>query len=77
MNYVRDDIYYCGCCAQFYDIQTDELVELNLEDYAQAAPGFIRKVMADRERIASQPNRRPHVMKRRKPKSSKGFGKSK
>jgi hypothetical protein len=75
--YIRDDIYYCDCCGQFYDIKTDRRVELNLDDYAESVPGFVRKVMADRERIASQPNRTTHVMRRRKSKSSRGFGKFK
>lgn len=31
-NYQRDDIYYCDCCAEFYDIKTHELVNLKISD---------------------------------------------
>lgn len=54
VKYLRDDIYFCDCCAQFYDCVTHKVVDvkydempaevaLNLMCYRQLLASFIKK----------------------------------
>lgn len=68
-NYIRNDIYYCSDCGQFYKELTDQQVEV---PYSEMPAEFALKVMNHRKR----PSNRCHGIKRKpKPKQQgKGFG---
>lgn len=65
-NYQRDDIYYCDCCAEFYDIKTHELVNLKISDIPL---DMALLVMDARKKRKVNNHRSPNP--RRKP---RGFG---
>lgn len=65
-NYQRDDIYYCECCASFYDIVTHKLVDINLYDLPIE---FAGSVLDDRMRLDGIKQR--SASRRRRP---RGFG---
>lgn len=67
--YICNDIYYCSKCGHFYDIKTDQLVDVS---YTEMPAEFALKVMRDR-----QVPFRPCHAKRRANKAKrvdKGFG---
>ena len=47
MNYIRDDIYICPGCGQFFDEKTDKLVEVA---YSDMPAEFALEVMQIRQR---------------------------
>ncbi len=47
MEYQRDDIYLCPGCGQFYDIDTDKLVEI---PYWDMPASFALEVMSIRKK---------------------------
>jgi len=65
-NYQRDDIYYCSCCAEFYDIKTHELVNLKISDIPL---DMALLVMDARQKLKGNNHRSTKT--RRKP---RGFG---
>ena len=66
-NYERDDIYYCDCCASFYDIDTNKRVDINLCDLPT---DFAGQVLDDRIKLENIKQRSTNT--RRQP---RGFGK--
>lgn len=69
MKYIRDDIYYCSKCGQFYDRKTHVLVHV---PYTEMPAEFALKVMSDRQ----QPFRPCHAKRRanKARKDNQGFG---
>lgn len=69
LGYIREDIYYCSGCAQFFDELTDKLVEVS---YKEMPTDFAEQVKRDRQRKSKCGH------SRRKPKWKKppanGFG---
>jgi len=65
-EFQRDDIYYCDCCAEFYDIKTHELVNLKISDIPL---DMALLVLAARQKLKG--NNHHHPKTRRKP---RGFG---
>lgn len=69
MTYMRDDIYYCPDCGQFFDEQTQKLIEVL---YTEMPTDFAGRVMQDRK----NPSNKCHSQQRRRKGSnakSKGF----
>ncbi len=69
MNYIRNDIYYCKGCGQFFDELTDEQVEIA---YSEMPADFAIQVMSDRQ--LSRGFCHPRWRKRKPKKTWKGFG---
>lgn len=68
-EFQRDDIYYCKCCALFYDIKTQSEVHVPFEEMPL---DFAIQVMSDRQKSGKGRHK-----SRRKPKrSTKGFGRT-
>lgn len=59
--YDRDDIYYCNCCASFYDIKTHKLVDINLYDLPIE---FAGQVLDDRMRLDGIKQRSTKIRRR-------------
>ena len=69
-EYIRDDIYYCKGCGQFFDLVTDKLIEV---PYSEMPADFALRVMNDRQ----QPFKPCHTRRRGKAKkTAKGFDKT-
>ncbi len=49
--YQRNDIYYCSCCAKFYERITHKRVVIQ---YHEMPAEMAMEVMEDRQRIANQ-----------------------
>lgn len=56
--YQREDIYYCDCCAEFYDLKTNQKVEV---EFSEMPVCFAAQVRKKRQKLAKQKNRRPHT----------------
>jgi hypothetical protein len=69
-TYTRDDIYYCAGCGEFFDLQTNERVEV---PYTEMPAKFAMKVMSDRQRPFKPCHTRRRSSSRKK---TKGFDKS-
>ncbi len=67
MEYIRDDIYFCEGCGQFFDIETDKLVEV---PYWEMPAQWALTVMEIRKRKIKP----CHVAKRSKAVKVKGKG---
>lgn len=65
MQYMRDDIYFCEGCGEFYDIETDRLVEI---PYWEIPAQFALTVMEIRKRQVNP----CHIAKRAKATRIKG-----
>lgn len=70
ITYLRDDIYYCPGCGEFFDELTDKLVEV---PYTEMPADFALEVMSVRQR----PFRSCHAKRRvkRVKKTWRGFAK--
>ena len=70
ITYLRDDIYYCPGCGEFFDEVTDKLVDV---PYTEIPADFALEVMATRKR----PFRSCHVRRgvKRVKKTWRGFAK--
>lgn len=67
ITYIREDIYYCKGCGHFFDIKSNELVNIL---YSEMPASFALKVMNDRQR----PFRPCHARRRAKSKKTpRGF----
>ncbi len=64
--YQRNDIYYCSCCAKFYDRITHKRVVIQ---YHEMPAEMALEVMQDRQRIANdtriefEPRKKRHKTK--------------
>lgn len=67
--YERDDIYYCECCGEFHDTETDQRVDIPLHELAA---DFALLVMEHRQSIGNRKHKT--VVKRRRPSKRKGNG---
>jgi len=70
-DYQRDDIYYCECCGEFHDTETDKRIDVPLHELPA---DFALLVMEHRQSIGNRKHKT--VVKRRKQKEQKrnGFG---
>lgn len=66
-TYIRDDIYYCPGCGQFFDEITDKLVDV---PYSEMPADFALQVMDDRQKASKG----CHRQKRKRPKKDQGKG---
>lgn len=67
-KYIRDDIYYCSCCGDFYNRYTHLRMEV---PYTQMPADFALKVMEDRQKLSDKAQARRKDKQDRK---AKGFG---
>lgn len=71
MSYIRDDIYYCSGCGQFFDNKTDRQVEVS---YTEMPADFALEVMKDRQNVSKACHTQKRAKKRSRP-QNRGFGK--
>lgn len=69
MSYIRNDIWYCPGCGEFFDEATGKLVEV---PYLDMPAEFAMRVMSDRQRKSKTCHAGKRVKKRTRPKN--GFG---
>lgn len=60
--YLRDDIYFCDCCAQFFDIKIDQPVDV---PYSEMPAEFAVDLMQYRATLGNK----QHKKKRKKRRS--------
>jgi hypothetical protein len=68
MAYIREDIYYCSGCGQFFDELTDKRLEIS---YAEMPAEFAIQVMSDRQ--MSRGFCHPRWRNRKPRKTGRGF----
>ncbi len=66
-KFLRDDIYYCGCCGKFFSDVTDEEVKVPFEEMPAA---LAIQVMSDRQNAEKDDYRDQRTTRR----SPRGFG---
>lgn len=71
MSYIRNDIYYCRGCGQFFDDLTDKLVEVS---YTEMPAEFALEVMKDRQKASKVCHSQKRAKRRSRP-QNRGFGK--
>lgn len=67
-KFLRDDIYYCGCCGKFFSDVTDEEVKVPFEEMPAA---LAIQVMTDRQNSEKDDYKTQRTTRR----SPRGFGK--
>lgn len=66
MSYIRNDIYYCPGCGEFFDDQTDKLVQI---PYSDIPADFAVRVMSDRQKQFKTCHAQRRAKKRSRPKN--------
>lgn len=61
-GYMRDDIYYCDCCAQFFDCVTHEVVDVK---YEEMPAELAISLMLYRQYLGERQRQRKHKRQRR------------
>ena len=69
-TYLMDDVYYCPCCGEFYDIKTHALVTVDLSTIPAV---FALEVMNDRQAATRKPHGTVKIRRRPQRAKSKGF----
>ncbi len=61
-EYLRNDIYFCECCAQFFDCMTDEVVDVK---YTEMPADFALELMLYRQWLEQNKRQSKHKRQRK------------
>lgn len=72
-GYLRDDVYYCECCGEFYNTFTDAPVDIDLSTVPNDFADLVREHREMLEEEPLPPSTVRSVEKTARRRNSKGF----